>query len=120
MDIDKIDIEILYVMLVNNAITPMSSFSIKKLLENFELSLSYHTILRRINTKLIPNGYLAEGLKNGNSKSFYLTEFAIKFMKENVFEKENPYEIIEEIVNEFENENVQTNINKMEGNINNG
>ena len=114
MDIDKIDIEIIYVLFVNKALTPMSSLSMKRLLDNFQLPLSYNTILRRINTKLIPNGYLAEGLKNGNSKSFYLTEFAINFMKENVFDKESVFDIVEEIVSESDNEN----INNMEEHIN--
>ena len=113
MDIDKIDIEIMYVMFLNKAVTPMSSLSMKRLLENFELSLSYHTILRRINTKLIPNGYLLEGLKNGNSKSFYLTESAIKFMKENVLDKESVFEEVEEIVDQSGNKN-----NNTEGYIN--
>lgn len=89
-------------MFVNKASTPMSSISMKRLQDNFEISLSYFTLLRRIKKKLIPAGYVLEGLKNGNSKSFYLTEEAIKYIKENIFDKKNTLDLYEEVIEEYD------------------
>lgn len=96
IDIDKVDIEILYMLFVQKVYSPMNSFSVKKIIENTHLNLSYYSILRRINKKLIPIGYLLEGYKDGNAKSFYLSELAIKYLKENILEKEDVYDILED------------------------
>lgn len=95
LEIDKVDIEILYMLFVQRAVSPMNSFSIKKIIENTDLKLSYYSILRRVNKKLIPIGYLLEGYKDGNSKSFYLSELATKYLKENIIEREDVYDVLE-------------------------
>ena len=102
LEIDKVDIEILYMLFVQEVFSPMNSFTLKKIIENTDLKLSYYSIHRRINKKLIPIGYILEGYKDGNAKSFYLSELAIKYLKENILEKEDVY-VLEEYEDEDEN-----------------
>lgn len=86
MNIDKVDIEILYMLYSQKKISPMKSFSVKNIIDNTNLNLSYHSILRRVSKKLIPSGYLFEGYKDGNSKNYYLSNKGIEYLKENIIE----------------------------------
>lgn len=106
MEIDKVDIEILYMLFVQNATSPMNSFSINKIIENTDLKLSYYSFLRRINKKLVPLGYLLPGYKDGNAKTHYLSESAIAYLKENIIEREDVFDVeeyVDEIVDSEEN-----------------
>lgn len=109
MELDKIDIEILYVMLTNESISAMQSFDIKSIIKNTDLKLSYHTIFRRISKKLIPLGYLLEGYKVSNARTFYLSESAIEYLKVNILEKENVFDLEEtlEQVTEIKKDNIE-------------
>lgn len=92
IELDKFDIEILYVLFVNDKNSPLESFKIKDIIENTELSSSYYTFVNRIQKKLMILEYIKEGYKDGNAKCFYITELGIQYLNENVLSKENIYE----------------------------
>lgn len=95
LELDKVDIEIMYVLFVNNVCSPMNGFSMNDIMDNVELKLSYYSILRRINNKLIALGYVLNGYKNGNSKSFYLSKEGIDYVKNEILTKEDVFEWVE-------------------------
>lgn len=96
MGLDKLDIEILYILYSQEAFTDISSLDIKKIAETTEINTSYFTILRRVNKKLKPNEYVLEGYKIGNTRTFYLSNKGIDYLKTNILCKEDIYEYIEE------------------------
>ena len=104
MGLDKWDIEILYILYSQEAFTDISSLDIKKIAETTEINTSYFTILRRVNKKLKPNEYVLEGYKIGNTRTFYLSNKGIDYLKTNILCKEDIYEYIEEDEGEIENE----------------
>lgn len=104
MGLDKLDIEILYILYSQEAFTDISSLDIKKIAETTEINTSYFTILRRVNKKLKPNEYVLEGYKIGNTRTFYLSNKGIDYLKINILCKEDIYEYIEEDEGEIENE----------------
>ncbi|HJG95824.1 hypothetical protein [Paraclostridium bifermentans] len=104
MGLDKLDIEILYILYSQEAFTDISSLDIKKIAETTEINTSYFTILRRVNKKLKPNEYVLEGYKIGNTRTFYLSNKGIDYLKTNILCKEDIYEYIEEDEGEIENE----------------
>ena len=53
------------------------------------------TFVNRIK-KLVNSGYIANGFKDGNANTYYLTPSGIKFLEDNVFNKEDIYEDEEE------------------------
>lgn len=110
MDIDKVDIEILYVIFINEGVSPMKSLEIKTIIDKTDLKSSYFTINRRINKKLLVNGYLLEGYKVGNSRSYYLSPLALDYLRENILDKEDIYDYVEDVC-DYEEEN-----NEMEEN----
>ena len=104
LTLDKVDIEIMYSLFVNDAVSPMKGFAIKDIMAKTSLKTSYFTILRRINEKLKTNGYVLDGYKVGNSKSFYLSDKAISYLNENILSKEDVYEYVEVDDSELEDE----------------
>lgn len=91
-----IDIEILYTLLSNEATSALGSISVKKIIEKSQIPISYHSFLRRIRQKLLPASYLVEGYKIGNTKTFYLSESAIEYLKTNVLkDTEDIFELVE-------------------------
>lgn len=104
MGLDKLDIEILYILYSQEAFTDISSLDIKKIAETTEINTSYFTIFRRVNKKLKPNEYVLEGYKIGNTRTFYLSNKGIDYLKTNILCKEDIYEYIEEDEGEIENE----------------
>lgn len=96
MELDKLDIDILYILYCENALTDISSLEVKKIMDITEMKTSYFTILRRINAKLITNDYISEGYKMGNSRTFYISQKGIEYLKENILCKNDIYEYIEE------------------------
>lgn len=106
MNLDKLDIEIMYILYHKEAFTDISSLDIKSIIAITEINTSYFTILRRINNKLKPSQYIYEGYKVGNSRTFYLSDKGIEYLKTNILCKEDIYEYVEEIneLEEFKNE----------------
>lgn len=102
MELDKLDIDILYILYGENAFTDISSIDVKKIMATTEISTSYFTILRRINAKLKPNEYIFEGYKLGNTRTFYLSPKGIEYLKENILCKNDIYEYVEEDINNME------------------
>ena len=93
--LDKLDIEILYVLCTNKQFSSLSSFKIKDIINHIESSFAYYTFVNRIK-KLVNSGYIANGFKDGNANTYYLTSKGIKFLEDNVFNKEDIYEDEEE------------------------
>jgi hypothetical protein len=91
IEIDKFDIEILYVLFVNDKTTPLESFKIKEIIQNTDSDLSYYTYVTRVQKKMMSLNYIKEGYKDGNAKCFYITDFGIKYLKDNILNTENIY-----------------------------
>ena len=91
-EIDKFDIEILYVLFVNDKTSQLESFKIRDIIENTELCSSYYTYVNRIQKKMIPLGYVKEGYKDGNAKCFYISDSGIQYLNDNILKGENDYE----------------------------
>ena len=89
--IDKMNIELMYCLYVNNKTNRMDSFKVKDIMNNTELKSSYCTYFSRIK-KLQQEGYVAEGVKDGNAACYYISEKGIKYLKENVLDKDYIYE----------------------------
>ncbi|MEO2601081.1 hypothetical protein [Clostridium butyricum] len=95
-ELDKFDIEILYVLLINQKTTKLQSFKIADIMNNTELKSAYYTFVNRIKNKLIPTGYVGLGFKDGNANTYYISDAGIDFLNNNVLNKENLYEEDEE------------------------
>lgn len=81
INIDKVDIEILYIVLANTCTTTISSMTIQDITDAMELNRkSYHTYSKRIKEKLIPLGYIDEGLMDSRSRTYYITKKGIEFL----------------------------------------
>jgi len=94
--LDKLDLKILYILLLENKLSPLQSLKVNQLMEQSDMKVSYVTFNRRIVQKLIPIGYIKEGYKEGHSKTYYLSSIGKKFFEENVLSEENDaFEIIE-------------------------
>lgn len=102
--LDKLDVEILYILYQNQIFTDLSSWNIKEIQEFNNIELSYFSILRRINKKLVEMGYVLEGYKVGNTRTFYLSQKGIDYLKDNILCKSEIYEYVEEYEEELENE----------------
>lgn len=95
MVLDKYDIELLYALFVNRKISPIESFKIQDIIDNTELKSSYYTYVRRIQSKLMQMGYVNEGIKESRAKTYYISSEGIKYLQENILDKEDVYEYIE-------------------------
>ena len=89
--LDKLDIEILYVLCTNKQISSLSSFKIKDIIQNTEFKLAYYTFVNRVK-KLVDIGYIANGFKDGNANTYYLTSNGVKFLEDNVFNQDDIFE----------------------------
>lgn len=93
---DKLDLKIIYMLLLENKLSPLQSLKVNELMEHVNMNVSYVTFNRRIVSKLIPLGYIKEGYKEGHSKTYYLTNEGKQYFEENVLSEESDaFEIIE-------------------------
>jgi predicted transcriptional regulator len=94
--LDKLDLKIIYMLLLENKLSPLQSLKVNELMEQVNMNVSYVTFNRRIVSKLVPLGYIKEGYKEGHSKTYYLTNDGKQYFEENVLSEENDaFEIIE-------------------------
>ncbi len=94
--IDKVDIQILHNLYINNKLNELNSFKIKEIIEctNNCFNLSYYTYVNRVN-KLLEYGLIGEGIKDIKAKTFYISKNGIDYMENNVFNKINVYDVEE-------------------------
>lgn len=96
LKLDKLDLKIIYVLLLENKLSPLQSLKVNELMAQSKMNISYVTFNRRIVQKLIPLGYVGEGYREGRSKTYYLTNKGKEYFEGNVLSKEsNAFEIIE-------------------------
>ncbi|WP_297419667.1 hypothetical protein [Clostridium sp.] len=88
LSIDKVDINILYLLYINKNVSPLYSVQLSEIEEYIERTLSYSSVVRRT-LKLLELGYLIEGYKVRRAQTFYLSEKGISFINENIISKEN-------------------------------
>jgi predicted transcriptional regulator len=102
--LDKLDLKIIYTLLLEENLSPLKAVKVNELMEQINMNVSYVTFNRRIVTKLIPSGYIKEGYKEGHSKTYYLTNSGKQYFEENVLsEEQDAFEIIEIGENEEDN-----------------
>ena len=89
--IDKFDIEVLYCLFINDNLSQLKSYKVTEIIEHTELNSAYYTYVNRLK-KLMAIGYIENGFKDGNAKTYYITKEGIKFLSENVLSKEDIYE----------------------------
>lgn len=75
----KKDISILRQIKKRNAITELMSMSIKRLQEDTDISALK---IRQALSKFIKDGYVNEGFKKGNAKTYYITNEGISKLYE--------------------------------------
>ena len=75
----KKDISILRQIKKRNATTELMSMSIKKLQEDTDVSVLK---IRQALSKFIKDGYVNEGFKKGNAKTYYITNEGISKLYE--------------------------------------
>lgn len=88
LDIDKVDIEILFILYSEDKVSPLYSIQVKDVISKFSYEISYYTIVRRFQ-KLIEKGYSSEGYKCRNAKAYYLSDKGACFIKDEIIDKEN-------------------------------
>lgn len=82
--VDKVDLEILYILLADRCNTPISSMTIQNITDSIEENKkSYHTYSKRIKEKLIPLKYIKEGMMDSRSRTYYITELGVQLLKSN-------------------------------------
>lgn len=76
------EVKILNLLIKHNKTTPLKSGSILQILVKLdeEGSKMSESTLRRCISKLIKNGYIADGIKNEQEKKYYITEDGIKII----------------------------------------
>ena len=89
--IDKFDIEVLYCLFINDNLSQLNSYKITEIINHTELNSAYYTYVNRLK-KLISIGYVDNGFKDGNAKTYYITKEGIGFLNENILNKEDIYE----------------------------
>lgn len=96
LNLDKLDLKIIYVLLIENKLSPLQSLKVNELMDLVNMNVSYVTFNRRIVSKLIPLEYIKEGYKEGHSKTYYLSEQGKEYFENNVLsEEKDAFEIIE-------------------------
>lgn len=98
LDIDKIDIEILFHLYNEKALTPLSSMQIKSIVKHFEESspISYTTAVRRMQS-LITKEYIQEGYKLKRAKTYFLSLKGKDFIEINIINAEEAYMNIDDV-----------------------
>ncbi|NFH01620.1 hypothetical protein FC831_15360 [Clostridium botulinum] len=96
LNLDKLDLKIIYILLIENKLSPLQSLKVNELMDLVNMNVSYVTFNRRIVSKLIPLEYVIEGYREGHSKTYYLSEKGKKYFENNILSKEkDAFEIIE-------------------------
>lgn len=93
---NKNDYKVLETLIERECTTPVASLTIKQLINITEMSLSK---VRSVKDNFIMMRYINEGSKDGNNKTFYVTEEGVKHYKL-VFGFDD--EKIDEIINDFD------------------
>lgn len=96
---NKNDYKVLEELIVRQCNIPVASLTIKQLMEITGMSLSK---IRSVKNNFIMIGFIKEGSKDGNKKTYYITDKGIDHYKE-VFDFDE--EKIDKIIDEFENKN---------------
>lgn len=105
LDLDRLDLKILYILLLEEKLSPLKSLKVYELIDKIDMKTSYVSLNRRIVKKLVPSGYVNEGYKDGRSKTYYLSNEGRKYFEDKILSKEkDAFELIE-IDNEEENDN---------------
>lgn len=78
---NKNDIYILMVFAKENRSSLLKSFSVANLIKTIDGKYS-HTKVREVIKNFKNLGYLQEGFKQGNSKTYYITKNGIDFLEE--------------------------------------
>lgn len=99
VDIDRIDISILYKLYEEDIMSPLCSWQIKDFINKTKINLSYNTILRRV-TKLCDKEFLLYGYKEKKANTYYLSPKGTNFIINEIIEKEPKNNIEEEFVDE--------------------
>ncbi len=77
---NRLEFLILKILVLETAFDKKSAVAIKELpLEDLSCGLS---MIQKTIKKLHLNGFVAEGLKSGNSKTYYITELGQKILEE--------------------------------------
>lgn len=84
VSLDKFDIEILFILYKNNRTNKIQSYAISDIIEKIDISYSYQTFMRRLRKRLLESGFIEEGYKNGNSKTYFINEKGVRYVKDNV------------------------------------
>lgn len=95
MDLDRLDVELLYLLYLEGKISPIQSFRIVDIMEKTQVKSAYNTFVRRIQEKLIPTNLIAIGYKIRNAKTYYLTELGIEYLNKNVLATEKEERLYE-------------------------
>lgn len=94
--LDRIDLKIIYTLLLENKLSPLQSLSLNDLVIYSKLQISYSSFKRRLLYKLLPLEFVEEGYKEGRAKTYYLTDKGRKYFENNILDKEkDAFEIIE-------------------------
>lgn len=87
--LDKVDFEMLYTLYEDERVNSICSYRIKDICDAMQPStLSYHTYSKRLKNKLIPLGYVNEGIRDSRSRTYYITSKGIDVVKNQIDESE--------------------------------
>ena len=82
MDLTKIDIEILDALRTNNMTSEFKSYRIVDICDTLACEPTHLTVSRHIRDKLIPNKYVARGVRDSRSYTYYITAAGLAFLNE--------------------------------------
>jgi hypothetical protein len=103
-ELDKIDVKILYNLFIDKKSSPLQSVTLGEIIKTTKIELNYSTFFRRIQTKLIPSGYLKLGYKDKKAKTYYLSKEGVDYVQKNIIDvEENIYIEVEIDENEEDN-----------------
>jgi predicted transcriptional regulator len=95
LDLDRLDIEILYLLFIEDKKSPIQAFRITDIMEKTKVKSAYNTFVRRIQEKLVANNLIAVGYKIRNAKTYYLTKEGLSYLEKNVLKIENEERLFE-------------------------
>lgn len=83
INLDKVDIEIMYCLYRNEKNNSLKSFKTSQIIQETNFELTYYTYKNRIN-KLIEIGFVKEGIKDIKAKTFFITQNGIDYLENNI------------------------------------
>lgn len=96
--LDKLDIEILFLLYRSEKNNQLNSCKIKDLIDikdSCVSKVSYYTVVRRIG-KLVECGFVDIGYKVSNAKTYFINEVGIDYINTEILSCDNAYEDIDE------------------------